>query len=267
MLHRFAHGLTPEQHGFDGDEFGGCVEIGFQPAGQRRAVEKNGFLRQPVQPGARPCGNAGGDGGGSGGCLVDLLAGLRRHHQRGAGSGNSLPFHFISAGQSAGGVDEDGLDLVGKRIRQADLGATFLEQLVQPAAPFDSLGYNASSATGALLPGRFAVFETGRADGLLFWLHAVSETVAEADPALAPQSFLTTASTTICPSVLRKKSHILSAASTVRVTSPVGILRSTAGSAFGVCSPPGLRVRTADAASTSAFMVARGQAWSQLSMT
>lgn len=127
MLHRFAHGLTPEQHGFDGDEFGGCVEIGFQPAGQRRAVEKNGFLRQPVQPGARPCGNAGGDGGGSGGCLVDLLAGLRRHHQRGAGSGNSLPFHFISAGQSAGGVDEDGLDLVGKRIRQADLGATFLE--------------------------------------------------------------------------------------------------------------------------------------------
>lgn len=34
MRHRLAHGLTAEEHGFDGDEFGGLIEIGFQPPGQ-----------------------------------------------------------------------------------------------------------------------------------------------------------------------------------------------------------------------------------------
>ncbi len=65
MRHRLAHGLTAEQHGFDSDEFGGLVEIGFQPAGQGSTVEEDGFLRQPMQLRTRPGGNAGGHGGGA----------------------------------------------------------------------------------------------------------------------------------------------------------------------------------------------------------
>lgn len=94
---------------------------------------------------------------------------LRGHDKRGAGTGCGLPFYVVSAGQPAGGIDENGLGFVRKRVRQADFGTAFLEQLVQPAAPFNRLGYNASSATGALLPDRLlSVFTTGSADGLLF---------------------------------------------------------------------------------------------------
>ena len=63
MRHRLAHGLATEQHGFDGDEFGGLVEIGLEPTGERCPVEENGFLRQPVQFRARPGRNAGGNRG------------------------------------------------------------------------------------------------------------------------------------------------------------------------------------------------------------
>ena len=144
----------------------------------------------------RPGGNTRGHGGCARRRLVDLLAGLRGDHKRGTGAGDCLPFKFVSAGQTTGGIDENGFCFVRVGFRQADFGAALLKQFVQPAAPFNCLGYNASSATGALLPDRLSVFATGRADGLLLLLHAVSEAVAEAGLALATQSFLTTASTT-----------------------------------------------------------------------
>lgn len=194
-----------------------------------------------------------GDSSGAGSSLVDLFAGLRRHDQTGTGLGMGLPFQLVSPGQAAGGVDENGFHFIGKRIGKPDLGAAFLKQFVQTAAAIQGFGYNASSATGAL--------RTGLAEAFKDWLlHVVSEGFADAETAFTEQSVFDVASTTICPSVFWKKSHILSAASTCLALSSPDVLRSTAGCAFGVTSLPGLRVRTAEAAMTSDFIVARGHA-------
>lgn len=59
---------------------------------------------------------------------VDALAGLGGDDRRRAFAGPDGPVQAIAAGQSAGGVDEDGFERVARHTRHADLGAALLEQ-------------------------------------------------------------------------------------------------------------------------------------------
>src|SRR5690606_26910554 len=87
----FAHGLAAEQHRLDGAQAGVGREVDLEPAVEPRVFEENGFLRQPVEPGAGAGGEAGGDAGIGAGRAVDALAGLGGEYHPGAGRGGGAP--------------------------------------------------------------------------------------------------------------------------------------------------------------------------------
>ena len=122
----FAHRLAAEEHGLDGAE--GCAlgEIDVESAAELCALEEDGLLRQPVEPGIGFGSELHGDPGIGAERAVDALAGLRRQDERCAGAGGRFPAHIVAAGQPAGRVDQHRLQRVVVRVGQPDFRAALL---------------------------------------------------------------------------------------------------------------------------------------------
>ena len=131
-LDRLAHGLAAEHGRLYCEKDRICRKRNFERALECAAIEKNGLLRQPIEPGSGAERDAGLDR-----CRraversIDLVAGLSGDDSLNPRRRIDAPDEAIATRHSSGGIDENGLGMTSAAVWQPNFRGTFLIEPVE----------------------------------------------------------------------------------------------------------------------------------------
>ena len=141
---------TPEHDGFEQGQARIFVHANIQPPGEPRRIKKNRFLRQPVETGLCAQGEIDGELGQRSIRAVDLFGGGRRHRDRRASPSLDADIEAVPAGDTAAGVDQNGIEPRALSPWEPDAHGTAFLDAHGPGASVQGHGLEGNTTDGSL---------------------------------------------------------------------------------------------------------------------